>query len=84
MARMRKRRGGETMRVAITENTEVSHHGQVGVALHEAGARVDVFKAHQGGALPEAGDGYDALVVLGGNSPHSTMQITPICKRSAR
>ncbi len=54
------------MRVAIIENTEVTHHGQVGVALHEAGARVDLFKPYRGQPLPSVQDGYDALVVLGG------------------
>ncbi len=54
------------MRVAIIENTKVTHHGQVGVALHEAGARVDVYKVFQGDALPDVQDGYDALVVMGG------------------
>ena len=32
------------MRVAIIENTAVTHHGQVGVALHEAAARIDLWK----------------------------------------
>ena len=57
---------GENMRVAIVENTQITHHGQIGVALHEAAARVDVFKAHRGDVLPVAQDGYDALVVFGG------------------
>jgi GMP synthase (glutamine-hydrolysing) len=54
------------MRVAIVENTAITHHGQVGVALHEAGARIDVFHPFRGQPLPTAQDGYDALVVLGG------------------
>ncbi len=54
------------MRVAIIENTQMTHHGLVGVALHEAGARVDVYKVFRGDALPNAQDGYDALVVMGG------------------
>ena len=57
---------GNQMRVAIIENTAVTHHGLIGVALHEAGARVDVYKAFRG-ALPSAQDGYDGLVVLGGD-----------------
>lgn len=32
------------MRVAIVENTRITHHGQVGVALHEAAALVDLYK----------------------------------------
>ena len=54
------------MRVAVVENTKITHHGQVGVALHEAGARVDVFRPFMGKPLPKYDDGYDALVVFGG------------------
>jgi GMP synthase (glutamine-hydrolysing) len=54
------------MRVAIIENTVVTHHGQVGVALHEAGARIDLFKPFAGQPLPDGPQGYDALVVFGG------------------
>ena len=54
------------MRVAIIENTGITHHGQVGVALHEAGARVDIFRPYEGQALPALADGHDALVVFGG------------------
>lgn len=53
------------MRVAIVENTLVTHHGQVGVALHEAGARIDLWKPWSDNALPDLG-AYDALVVFGG------------------
>ncbi len=53
------------MRVAIVENTIVTHHGQVGVALHEAGARIALWKPWADGALPDP-DSYDALVVFGG------------------
>ncbi len=53
------------MRVAIVENTAITHHGQVGVALHEAGARVRIFRPFAGDTLPDAGD-FDALIVFGG------------------
>jgi GMP synthase-like glutamine amidotransferase len=53
------------MRVAIVENTEVTHHGQVGVALHEAAARIEVFRPWKDGVLPELG-AHDALVAFGG------------------
>ncbi len=52
------------MRVAIVENTRVTHHGQIGVALHAAGAQIAVFTPHADQRLPEPGD-HDALVVLG-------------------
>ncbi|MCM2473695.1 type 1 glutamine amidotransferase [Rhizobium sp. CG5] len=54
------------MRVAIVENMDMTHHGQVGVALAEVGAKVDVVRAFAGEPLPEAVDGHDALVVFGG------------------
>lgn len=54
------------MRVAIVENMDSTHHGQVGVALHEAGALIDVIRPFRGDALPRGPDGHDALVVLGG------------------
>jgi GMP synthase-like glutamine amidotransferase len=57
--------GGRMMRVAIVENTQVTHHGQVGVALHEAAATIDIWRPFRDGALPAPG-GFDALVVFGG------------------
>lgn len=53
------------MRVAIVENTAATSHGQVGVALHEAGARVELYKPWTGQPLPEKVEA-DALVVFGG------------------
>lgn len=53
------------MRIAIVENTAITHHGQVGVALHEAGARIGLYKPWRDGGLPDPG-GYDGLVVFGG------------------
>ncbi|MCW1919573.1 type 1 glutamine amidotransferase [Rhodobacter sp. KR11] len=53
------------MRIAIVENTEVTHHGQLGVALHEAAAVIDLYKPFRDGGLPRPGS-FDALVVFGG------------------
>ncbi len=53
------------MKVAIVENTRVTHHGQVGVALHEAAATIDLYKPWSGQPLPDSVDA-DALVVFGG------------------
>lgn len=53
------------MRVAIVENTRITHHGQMGVALHEAGALIDLYRPYLDGVLPARGS-YDALVVFGG------------------
>ena len=53
------------MRVAIVENTKITHHGQVGVALHEVGALVDVYRPFRDGVLPQVGS-FDALISFGG------------------
>jgi len=53
------------MRIALIENTRITHHGQMGVALHEAAARIDLYKPWQDGRLPTAGE-HDGLVVFGG------------------
>lgn len=54
------------MRVAVVENTEVSELGQVGVALAEAGAAIEIFRPWTGGPLPSGPEAFDGLVVLGG------------------
>lgn len=71
------------MRVAIIENTQVTHHGQVGVALHEAGARVELWTPWRDGALPELG-AYDALVVFGGEQNALADATHPYLPRLAR
>ena len=53
------------MRIAIVENTAITHHGQVGVALHEVGARIRQYRPFADGLLPEPGS-FDGLVVFGG------------------
>ncbi len=53
------------MRVAVVENTVISHLGQVGVALEEAGAEIVLYRPFRGEVLPDIAR-YDALVVLGG------------------
>lgn len=53
------------MRIAIVENTTITHHGQIGVALHEAGALVRQYRPFADGILPEPGS-FDGLVVFGG------------------
>jgi GMP synthase-like glutamine amidotransferase len=71
------------MRVAIIENTAITHHGQVGVALHEAAARIDLWKPWSDGALPELG-AYDALVVFGGEQNARADATHPYLPRLAR
>lgn len=54
------------MRVAVVENTQNTALGQLGIALGEAGAVVEIFRPYCGGALPDGPEAFDALAVLGG------------------
>jgi GMP synthase-like glutamine amidotransferase len=54
------------MRVLIVQNYANTGLGQVGRALAEADAELDVVNAHLGDALPADASGHDAAVVLGG------------------
>lgn len=54
------------MRVAIIENMAGTPHGQIGVALSEADAELDIIRAYAGEPLPVDASSHDALVVLGG------------------
>jgi len=72
------------MRVALVENTRITHHGQVGVALHEAGLMVDTFRPHADGRLPEGPEGYAGLVVFGGEQSALDDARHPYLPRLAR
>jgi len=54
------------MRVLVIENYPSTPLGQIGTALDEAGARIDVCRAFQGEPPPADHDTHDALVILGG------------------
>lgn len=54
------------MHVLVVQNFEGTGLGQVGTALHEAGAQIDLRNAHLGDALPTDAGCHDAIVVLGG------------------
>jgi GMP synthase (glutamine-hydrolysing) len=71
------------MRVAIVENTRITHHGQVGVALHEAGALVDLWRPFADQRLPEGPEGFDALVVFGGEQSAVDDSLHPYLPRLA-
>lgn len=71
------------MRVAIVENTRITHHGQVGVALHEAAAKIDLYKPWAGQPLPAAVDA-DALVVFGGEQAATDDHTHPYLPALAR
>lgn len=72
------------MRVAIVENTALTHHGQMGVALNEAGMMIDVFRPRAGGQLPEGPEGYAGLVVFGGEQSALDDVRCPYLPRLAR
>ena len=54
------------MRVLVIENYFGTTLGQVGAALDEAGFATDIRRVWDGGRLPPDPNGYDGLVVLGG------------------
>jgi GMP synthase-like glutamine amidotransferase len=54
------------LRVLIIENFDNTGLGQVGSALEEAGAGIDLRRAQRGDPLPDTVNGHDAIVVLGG------------------
>ena len=70
------------MRIAIVENTHVTHHGQLGIALHEAAAVIDLYRPFQDGALPMPGS-FDAMVVFGGEQSALDDAIHPHLPRLA-
>jgi len=55
------------MRVLIIQNFDGAGPGQVGTALTEAGAELDLRKPYLGDPLPETAAEHDALLVLGGS-----------------
>lgn len=71
------------MRVAIVENTRITHHGQVGVALHEAAALIDLYRPWADQRLPEPGS-FDALVVFGGEQSALDDGLHPYLPRLAQ
>ena len=54
------------MRVLVVENDKVTLLGQIGVALEEAGAEIDLCRPHAGDAIPADDTAHDAIVVMGG------------------
>ncbi|MBZ9674430.1 type 1 glutamine amidotransferase [Mesorhizobium sp. ES1-1] len=54
------------MRVLVVQNYDNTGLGQVGTALAEAGADLDLRLPYKGDKLPEDAAGHDAMIVLGG------------------
>lgn len=54
------------MRVLVVYNFDGCRLGQIGTALAEAGAEIDLVQAHLGEPLPRGPGGHDGIVILGG------------------
>lgn len=54
------------MDILVVQPMATGPAGALGAVLEDRGARLDVRVPERGAALPEAADGYDGLVVLGG------------------
>ncbi|TPI18241.1 type 1 glutamine amidotransferase [Mesorhizobium sp. B4-1-1] len=54
------------MRVLVVQNFDNEGLGQIGAALMEAGADIDLRKPYHGEALPQDSSEHDAMVMLGG------------------
>ncbi|MDX8452369.1 type 1 glutamine amidotransferase [Mesorhizobium sp. VK9D] len=54
------------MRVLVVQNFDNEGLGQIGAALVEAGADIDLRKPYRGETLPDDSAEHDAIVVLGG------------------
>lgn len=54
------------MRVLVVQNFDGTPLGQLGAALDEAGAQIDMVRPHHGDVLPDSVECFAALVVLGG------------------
>lgn len=54
------------MRVLVVQNFDNEGLGQIGAALVEAGADIDLRKPYNGEALPQDSSEHDAMVMLGG------------------
>lgn len=54
------------MRVLVVQNFDSEGLGQIGAALVEAGADIDLRRPYSGETLPHDSDAHDAMVVLGG------------------
>jgi GMP synthase-like glutamine amidotransferase len=57
---------GAVMRVLVVQNFEDEGLGQLGTALAEVDAELDLRRPYRGESLPQDASGHDALIVLGG------------------
>lgn len=71
------------MRIAVIDNTRFSPLGLVGQALDEAGANVTRFTPFESGTLPDGPEGWDGLVVMGGEQSALDDDLHPYLPRLA-
>ncbi|MEF0939960.1 type 1 glutamine amidotransferase [Rhizobium sp. BR 362] len=72
------------MRVAVVENMKNTPLGALGIALEEAGAEIEWFRAWEGERLPREASAHDALVVLGGEQNARDDETHPYLPELAR
>ena len=81
---LKRQVSGDDMWVLVVENMIHSDLGQVGVALGEAGAEIDLRRPSTGEALPADIHAHDALVVLGGEQSAIDDHVHPYLPQLAR
>jgi len=72
------------MQVLIVENMKNTQFGQVGVALAEVGAELDIVRPWMGDALPQSHADHYALVVFGGEQSALDDDVSPYLPSLAR
>ena len=72
------------MRVLVVQNFANTGLGQVGTALAEAGAAVELLRADLGTGLPQGPQDYDGLIVLGGGQNALADEESPWLPRLCR
>lgn len=72
------------MRVLVVQNFANTGPGQVGTALAEAGAAVELLRADLGTGLPQGPQDYDGLIVLGGGQNALADEESPWLPRLCR
>jgi GMP synthase-like glutamine amidotransferase len=66
-----------SVRVLVVYNFDGCRLGQIGTALREAGAEIDLVQAHLAERLPRSPEGYDAILVLGGTQNAVSDELCP-------
>ena len=70
------------MQVLVVQNFEDDGLGQIGMALAEAGAEIDLRRPYRGDELPGDSSAHDAIVVLGGAPECAGRRRLPLFSRT--